>query len=295
MRFLARSIVCLILITSAAHAEDTDTAEAPRKLVAAKVIQQLAAEAKAALRNKDATFPPRAESDFAETAGGTLGSEDVVKSMQRRLDRVPLVDAYIKWQLLSFEPKLKELGAADIIKVFDALPELQPRDQVSRSDQRIVQTYGNKKDIPAEASRRLARIAENFEAEQKKIDAHNQPNLELRKALMSQLPDHPGVELLALAREAEQRMRSFDKSWKTTIDKIEELAEKIKDDRDYSAGLRKAIRQKVNVLHTLQGERITTFSVKTDGEVQVRFQKVQANQKQLDRIYAYLDGRAPIQ
>jgi len=85
--------------------------------------------------NRDHTFP-RDAADFAKQRGLALADAQVIGLLSRMLHRDRAIDAYMKWQLLGFEPALEGLDAAAYRGLMNHMPKLEqmpgPADDTNR-------------------------------------------------------------------------------------------------------------------------------------------------------------------
>lgn len=284
--------VIIVLVLTAALPALAQTHPAAQRVNAQQLVRQLADEARAAL-GPDAKFPPRDKPDVAASVDGTLSSPEVVRILQRKLDRDPLVDAYVKWQLLSFEPNLSGLSAREAMRVVDALPELPVQGRVDPRHDRLVQNYGNKPNLPDALIKQFEVIVADFNKEQATIAERIKPNYAYREHVLKEVAQVQGVEFPAMFKDAEQRVRAGDKFWNRSVQDIVEKAKAIKSDPAYPAGLRSALQQKLQQLNQMRTERITSFTIKAGNEVIARIQTVQVGPKRFDEARAYINGREP--
>ncbi len=75
---------------------------------------------------------PRSVSDFAEDSRYTIDPVELHAALGRRLYRNPALDAYAKWQLMSFGAEVSEMDAERRRAVFQNLPQVvgQPQPRV---------------------------------------------------------------------------------------------------------------------------------------------------------------------
>lgn len=107
-----------------------------------EVIRALSLEAKDAI---DRGSFPRRRADYArEREGKGEGENDpaidpalIGRRIVEPLDRDPLVDAYIRWQLTSFDPVLPEMRERDFEALLKALPKFPAN---PRADRRLIDT-----------------------------------------------------------------------------------------------------------------------------------------------------------
>ena len=123
MTSLATLIAVLMWEPAAVRAQaPAPPAPEPRAVSIASVLSALRQEARSWPR--DRTFP-RDTADFAQTQGVELPDEEVIRMLGRTLHREPAVDAYMKWQLMSFGPDLSGLSASDYRQIIEHLPKLE--------------------------------------------------------------------------------------------------------------------------------------------------------------------------
>jgi hypothetical protein len=89
---------------------------------------------------------PRDKSDFAASMNWTIPADGIITALGRPLDRNPAIDAYIKWQLLSFGPDLSNLSSENFARIFTAAPHPLdapvPRTEKRGSDQGAMMFFG---------------------------------------------------------------------------------------------------------------------------------------------------------
>ncbi len=75
--------------------------------------------------HRDRTLP-RDTSNFAQDRQLAMDDVEVIRLLGRTLHDHTVIDAYIKWQLLSFEPDLSSLTTHDYAVILSHLPALEP-------------------------------------------------------------------------------------------------------------------------------------------------------------------------
>jgi hypothetical protein len=79
---------------------------------------------------------PRTQPDLAQKQALRVSNDDLVLVLSRRLDSSPAIDAYMKWQLLSFQPDLAQQKAELCRRIIGAMPEVraQPEPELPESE-----------------------------------------------------------------------------------------------------------------------------------------------------------------
>ena len=100
---------------------------APREVSIATVIRDLTKEARDAWR--DAQQWPRDRESYAQQHAATVDNASLVRILTRRLQRDEPLDAYIKWQVMSFAPDFTDATEDDYRRMLAVVPDLisQPR------------------------------------------------------------------------------------------------------------------------------------------------------------------------
>ncbi len=273
----------LLLCLAMPHAAAAD-AQLARQAVA-----KLADEARTALKD-DQPFP-RSESDYAKGDTETLTGDEVLKLLMKKLDRNPTVDAYIKWQLLSYEPDLAAVKPADAMRLIAAMPAFEPAGRLDKPDHAFVKRYANRDDISAAHARKLIEIGQRFHHAEDAIIRRNEPNDAYHAAVIDALPDTLGLKLHAIIHDTEQRMRAGNRSWASRVDNVLEHCEKLGEGGKLPPAVRTPLKARLKRLTQVKGERIVNFNPKAGNRVDVTTQNIVFGKQRLRRAYDGLDGK----
>ena len=69
---------------------------------------------------------PTLSPDFAKRFGHQIPQADLTQAILVRTHPDPFVDAYVRWQLTSFDPSLPQLSDQEFANFMDAIPALIP-------------------------------------------------------------------------------------------------------------------------------------------------------------------------
>lgn len=125
MRNLTGAVILVALLAAGAARADDPAVAPPKPAPLSVVLSELRKEAMTAW-HRDHDWP-RTESNFAAQRNWSLANQQVLTALTRKLDANPAVDAYIKWQLLSFAPDIAGAPTDQINRIVAQLP--QPIDQ----------------------------------------------------------------------------------------------------------------------------------------------------------------------
>lgn len=132
---------------------------------------------------------PRSRPDIAGEMGVAIDAALVGRSMTRAADRDSFVDAYVRWQLTSFDPSLPALDAAEFERLLMQLPPLIDNPQ---ADQRLLEMMNRAVQAGqlGEADQAYLNAALNdMTAQTSRASAMNRPALGLRDWLARAMRD----------------------------------------------------------------------------------------------------------
>jgi len=165
-----------------AHAQDIDLDRVCRELVD-----------KGRDSYKDLGVPPQVSPILTEKYKGKAGDQ-VIRLLAKKHSSDTAIDAYVKLQLLTFEPDFKKAASEDIEKILKALPGLD-RLPTPPSGLHRLEKMSWKQPLP-KAGLEKATAAYNVKVGE--VHSRNQRSLEYRKKLLQQLPSEGGYKLLGL-------------------------------------------------------------------------------------------------
>lgn len=222
------ALVITLLITGAAISTSVQSKQRSSTAILAEAIKTLTDEARQA---KETQQLPRQKADFATSFKQTLPSELVSRKIIRQVNRDDFVDAYVRWQLTSFNPTLPELDDREFASFLSSLPKLldHPRaDKLLLSDINKAIRAGI---LDEKSQEQLNSKLTDCTKMTSVASALNLPNTRLRTWILSQLPQ-TGAKPIQL--KLDQLAKTVQAGWpvdriKTQLDKLFE-----KSDRDRS-------------------------------------------------------------
>jgi len=264
-----RMLVCALPATAALLAAQTSRPErtAPPRSPAVEsathdvldAVRALRVEARAVAAGEQ---PPRSRADFAESFPITSPREAAGGKLLLRADRDPYVDAYVRWQLTSYEPLLPELIDPAFARWIATLPEYADN---PRADERLVREMMTIAQAGALSESDQAEISERLETlAARTSDARrlNEPARQLREWIEKQVEgDRARRLLLAL----EQVASLADSGWSVREIKgdVERLIEASARDESFTADDRRRVVERAGELISIQ--RLFLASARIDG------------------------------
>lgn len=191
LRSLPRFTMALLLLCflqGAARLQPPDSPPAPESELARfnRAVRVLTEEARAAL---DTGEFPRREADFAASFEGTLDAVVLARRLPRAVDRDPVIDAYVRWQLTSFRPDFNVLSEREFERLLASLPALPEH---PRADRALLETLNRAVRLSNErqggllTEREADTLGGMLEANTARVGsatARARPGLELRMAI----------------------------------------------------------------------------------------------------------------
>ena len=109
--------------SSNSDAANVTPSPAPRQVKIATVLSDLRREAERGWR-ADQRFP-RQQCNYAQEKKYAVDHGDLVRVLTRRLSSHPAIDAYMRWQLLSFNPDFTQASEDELHQLLNGLPPLR--------------------------------------------------------------------------------------------------------------------------------------------------------------------------
>lgn len=289
LRTLAATAL-LLACTTLTFAEQPAGEPAKDKTVSLReVTQALSSELEQALKENKPL--PRDKSDYAQAADVELSERDLMNGLTRPADRNPIVDSYIKWQLLSFKPDFEKMSPLELVRVIDALPPRQVAGQMDRRDMMVVKAAAARHsgDIAV-----IQKILERFDEQQKQIDQLNKPNDAYRKAVLSaaNASSDKGIGLIAQVKNLEQMIDSGEDRQASSLGKkITEELKTLRTDPALNVRMRGELSRRIAMVSRHKQVVVGSFAVKASGDVGFSEKTVGLSSQYVEEMQAYLAGR----
>jgi len=165
---------------------------------------------------------PRDNPDFAPTFPYTdrikpIDLRNALCQIQSPDD--PVIDSYIRWQLLSFNPDLDTLDDQQFEQMCLNLPALLPPPPADKNLQTELETLAQKVEQKKVPSQKLQNRWESVQISTKTVERLNHPSLLFRKAVIESMPDTGPRSPILMLHDLEDRIeKATDTRWiKTRI------------------------------------------------------------------------------
>lgn len=303
IRALLIAVSLVVIVASGAWADDPPAKPSPDAAAPAEpkekpaptdadirnVTRDLAAEAARELKGVGAF--PRKESDYAQVTNTRLPSQAVVDALGRRLDRNPAVDAYVKWQLLSYQPVYSEAGEKGYESIVRGLPSLLPRPAIKSNAKRAF-------DLAAQGPQpklveQLKKAIDEYELLVQQVNTTNGPAVAYRDKVIMELPETDGMRLVTRFQDVQHRYRAGDHSYTDALNRLISEARFNMRNEVIPARVRAALIKDVEKFAESDNGMIDKIVLKADGKVNIEMFGKPMRGKQRDDLIAYLKGEEP--
>jgi hypothetical protein len=143
----------------------------------------------------------RTRPDFAQGFPDAVSLQDVAAALAEPVHRDPFIDAYVRWQLTSFDPPLPDMDDREFMKLMNAAPALVPSPRAEPDAVRFfedAERAGTLRPRELESAREKVAALDQAAAA---AEIMNQPALEFRDFIASKLGENgPRPRLWLLER-----------------------------------------------------------------------------------------------
>jgi len=299
-----RTVVMMTLLLTwcvPVFAADEPGVEPPKQAPLAVVITELRKEASRSWR-ADHRWP-RVQSNFAAEKNWSLPNDQIVTALTRKLDENPAVDAYIKWQLLSFAPDFSKVPAQRLNHIVARAPKPlnQPEPSLSRSgsgqgmtlmmfggqtnyvrdldpvvgdgvaalDPKVGtlnsgQSLGQRRAMMQHVA---ARANAGLDSARATIDTANQPVHAYRDAVIERLPTDDGLRFAVMLKDVRDRLAAGDPTFADVLDRTAEAAKTLAADPTLTTKTRNTLVQWARTLGKMRTHVVQRVTVDSRGRL----------------------------
>ncbi|MCH8005254.1 MAG: hypothetical protein IH888_03375 [Planctomycetes bacterium] len=234
-----------------------------------------------------------AEPDFARRFEGTIEADDLDRALSRRTHRNPFIDAYVRWQLISFADDSRALGELDE-QLFGAFMRHAPAMVANpRADRDLVALLkrGNQSGPLSGADlRRLQRLERQLNQMTKRAELLNRPAIGFYEWAQKKLgPIGPRPRQWLLCRCAATIAAGWPaRSIKSAISRA--FTESVRD-RRFTPSQRRVVADQSRRLIGLDRTIINQMTFLADGSLRVTFSRSRVEAKDAEAWVERLMGK----
>ncbi len=250
-------------------------------------IETLTREGERGLRNRAL---PRESANLASEVSDEVDLDDIARNITERQHRDPFVDAYIRWQLTSFEPMMPEMTPPDFTRMINQLP---PYLENPAANENMRQLMNRARDAGRLSARDIARLEEVYRDMNESVEIANdlnQPAAAFRDWISAQYEDnHMRALLLALA----ECTATVAGGWSTRAIKTEitRMTTEAGKDPDFSRQDRRIIAEQIQRLVGIERRMVNEVTFLADGSVNVTFSTAAVTRRDADNWIERLHRR----
>lgn len=224
---IAAFLMALMLAGAASTTSGQTQTRSPNAILA-EAIKTLTDEAHEA---KETQQLPRQKANFATSFNQTLPTELVGRKISRQINRDDFVDAYVRWQLTSFDPTLPKFNDREFARFISSLPKLLDHPRADNALLADINKAIGAGILDEKSQEQLSSKITECTKKTSVASSLNLPNTRLRTWILSQI-SNTGARPLQI--KLDQLAKTVQAGWpvdriKTQLDKLFE-----KSDRDRS-------------------------------------------------------------
>jgi hypothetical protein len=199
-----------------------------------KAVKELLKEARESARGKK-PFPRTASDYFAKSTDEKPTEQQILGQLRKGLDRNPLIDAYVKWQLLSAVPaKFAAERTEEAVRALVNAPSLPPLPgAVDDVKQRLREALGRMRSdregaLDEESAKMLDAVNTGLASETNRVLAENKLLVDYRNELIKRIPDDDEKQKVLLMKARMEDLSQRAGAGHPTLDAFKILAAEIR-------------------------------------------------------------------
>lgn len=236
----------------------------------------------------------RSKSDYASIVKHKFPIDDVLAQLARTHGRAPHIDAYVKWQLLSFIGRMDMNKATDsrIAAAARAMPRYIPATPPDARVVKILETLGSKTTMNQREKEFFDQARTAFDDHYRQIALINKPAAEYRESFAELQSPSTMLRYMLLLENIEERLRN-NHDVKNEVKDFTTRAPFYFRTKDVSPNDRRMIYTRLESLKNVKGQRLELKADKKKSTYEVKPKTLSADNKQIDRLQAILRGEDP--
>lgn len=260
------------------------TGQAPASAPFSQVLATLVEEARQSQREQRLA---RHQPSIAAELSLSLPARELGERLLRRQHEHDFVDAYVRWQLTSYEPSFQGLSEDAWLRGIASLPALEPNPRGTTAVVQAIQQAAAKGVLSEAEQHRLSNALERLAAESSRAAAMNVPAEALRAWLRDRVPQRGQASCAAAMELLAARLAA---SWPDDDARqaLEQALERTSTNRRFTPGDRRSLLRAAQAL-VGPGRPIVASARIRDGAVEVAFTTFAVNDADLKRWARLLD------
>jgi len=263
----------------------SDRRRQPREV--RELVQSLVAEA-VEIQRGDRTL-----SEKPDVVSRTLSELDLAiigQSLVERIHREPFVDAYVRWQLSSFDPPLPEMDDRAFGMFMDRAPPLIENPRAAQETVAVFRRAEQAGPLRESDTKKLHDLTLELDLQTATVEAMNRPALEFRDWVQSKLGERGPRRCEWLLERCAATVRA---GWSARAAKTE-ITQRFGEaaaDQTLTKPEKELIAQRTRMLDGLQREFVNEINFMADGSARISFSRTAVDDKDVRKWLDRLAGR----
>lgn len=274
-------------ISASSSAQQTKPDEKKHEAVR-KAIRELTREAQQAMRQEQL---PAEEADFASRFDAEVPEEDVLQALAEPVHREPFIDAYVRWQLTSFEPDLSKMSDRSFRRLLQSAPRLQSNPMADERLLRVVQEAEETDYLSGSDIRELRGMVQQAEQHTTRAEQMNKP----AEAFRTWVREHLGTDnLRGLQWLIENCAANIEAGWPVQGEKtrLTKAFKEAADAEDFSRDQKRTLAQQTQRLAGMHRRFIRNVEFLANDDIQTMIGTSGVSRGDVERWIQSLAGKS---
>lgn len=255
-----------------------------------RAIAQLIDEARAA--SKEDAFVTTSP-DFAKRFDGEIPNDDLIEVISRAAHKEPFIDAYVRWQLTSFEPSWSGLDDTAVLKLMATTPKLLENPRANTDAVDTFTRVDSTARMPTVEFRKLKELTGDLTKRTEKMSSFNTPAEGYRDWVQGKI-EESGSRTGPLLWLIERTHATISAGWPSRSVKAQ-MTKDFKSaglNRDITPQQREVIAEQTRKLIGLKRTAINEITFMDSGSVNVTFSTYAVDEDDVEKWIALLHGQS---
>lgn len=236
-------------------------------------------------------IPPPARPDFASRFESSLDQADAGRALIKQANPDPFIDAYIRWQLTSFDPPLPAMDDSAFARFMDAAPPMVENPRAGAKVMLLLHNADGAGPLTMAELEHLRAIVADAEARAKQAEAMNIPALEFRSWVAQRLGQTGPRPRQWLLERCAATVRA---AWSTSLVKgdISRQFSASAGDETFTPQQRQMVAEQAKRLIGLSRQSFEKVAFMADSSVKPSFSTSDVDEKDVEKWIKRLMGEA---
>jgi hypothetical protein len=232
---------------------------------------------------------PPAQADAASRTAATVDVLDISRAMTQQLDRDPFIDAYIRWQLTSYDPPLA-LPERAYQPLLASLPTMVENPRAGSDTMDLLARAAAAGPLSPSDFQQLQEFSAALDAQSEQAEHMNRPAIELRRWLHDAADPTTVLPMLLLVEEC---AATIDAGWSTRSIKtrISRACRTYGEDDELATASKRLIARSLQRLEGMERRSINQITFMADRSVNVNYTTAAVTPRDVENWTTLLAGQ----